>query len=158
MNASYVLFLAFAIGVIAGLRAMTAPAVVAWAAHRNWLQLHNTPLSFMGSTAAVVIFTLLAIVELVTDQLPSTPARTKPVGLAARILTGSFSGAAVAVSGGQGFAFGAVLGALGGIVGAFAGYQVRTRSVKALNVPDFVVAVLEDAVALGGGLFIVTRF
>jgi len=112
----------------------------------------------MGSAAAVVIFTLLAIVELIADQLPSTPARTKPVGLVARILTGGFSGGAVAVSGGQGFALGAVLGALGGIVGAFAGYQVRTRSVKALNVPDFVIAVLEDVVALGGGLFIVTRF
>jgi uncharacterized membrane protein len=158
MSASYVLFLAFAIGVVAGLRAMTAPAVVAWAANRNWLPLHNTSLSFMGSTAAVVIFTLLAVLELITDQLPSTPARTKPVGLTARVITGGFSGAAVAISGGQGFASGAVLGALGGIVGAFAGYQVRTRSVKALNVPDFVVAVVEDAVAIGAGLFIVTRF
>jgi uncharacterized membrane protein len=157
MNSSYVFLLAFAIGVIAGLRAMTAPAVVAWAAHRNWLHLHNTPLSFMGSTAAIAIFTLLAVVELITDQLPSTPARTKPVGLGARIITGGLCGAAVAVSGGQGFAFGAVLGALGGIVGAFAGFEVRTRSVKALSVLDFVIAVLEDAVAIGGGLFTVTR-
>jgi uncharacterized membrane protein len=158
MSASYILVLAFAIGVVAGLRAMTAPAVVAWAAQRNWLPLHNTPLSFMGSTAAVVIFTLFAVVELITDQLPSTPARTKAVGLTARVITGGLSGAAVALSGGQGFAFGAVLGALGGIVGAFAGYQVRTRSVKALNVPDFVIAVVEDAVAIGAGFFIVTRF
>lgn len=158
MTPSMVLLLAFAIGVIAGLRALTAPAVVAWAAHLNWLHLHNTPLSFMGSTAAVVIFTLLALVELVTDQLPKTPARTKPAGLVPRIITGGLSGAAVAASGGQGLAFGAVLGALGGIVGAFAGYEVRTRSAKALNVPDFVIAVLEDAVAIGGGLFIVTRF
>jgi uncharacterized membrane protein len=158
MNTSYVLLLAFAIGVIAGLRALTAPAVVAWAAHRNWLHLLNTPLAFLGSTAAVVIFSLLAIVELVTDQLPKTPARTKPAGLVPRIVTGGLSGAAVAVSGGQGFALGALLGALGGIVGTFAGYEARTRSVKALNMPDFVIAVLEDAVAIGGGLLIVTRF
>src|SRR5713226_3993606 len=88
MNPSQVLLLAFLIGVVAGLRSLTAPAAVAWAARRNWINLHNTPLSFMGSTAAVVIFTLLAVVELVADQLPSTPSRTKPPGLIARIVLG----------------------------------------------------------------------
>src|SRR6266849_2526604 len=83
MTPSYVLFLAFAIGIIAGLRSLTAPAVVAWAAHRGWLNLHNTALAFMGSTLAVGIFTVLALVELVADQLPSTPARTKPPALIA---------------------------------------------------------------------------
>ena len=73
MDPNQVLLLAFLIGVIAGLRSLTAPAALAWAAHRNWLNLHNTPLSFIGSIAAVVIFTLLAVVELVADQLPSTP-------------------------------------------------------------------------------------
>jgi uncharacterized membrane protein len=158
MNPSQVLLLAFLIGVVAGLRSLTAPAVVAWAAHRNWLNLHNTPLSFMGSTAAVVIFTLLAVVELVVDQLPSTPSRTKPPGLIGRIVLGGLSGAAVAVSGAQSIALGAVLGVAGGIAGAFAGYEVRTRLVKALKVPDLVIALLEDAVAIGGGLFIVSRF
>jgi uncharacterized membrane protein len=158
MSSSIVLLLAFAIGVIAGLRALTAPAVVAWAAHRGWLHLLGTPLAFMGSTAAVVIFTLLAIFELVSDQLPKTPARTKPPGLIARITMGGLSGAAVAASGGQGLVLGAVLGAVGGIVGAFAGYEARTRTVKALNVTDFIIAVLEDAVAIAAGFFVVTRF
>jgi len=158
MNASQVLLLAFLIGIVAGLRSLTAPAVVAWAAHQNWINLHNTPLSFLSSTAAVVIFTLLAVVELVADQLPSTPSRTKPPGLIARIIFGGLSGAAVALSGAQSVAFGAVLGAAGGIAGAFAGYQVRTRLVKALKVPDFVIAFLEDAVTIGGGVFIVSRF
>ncbi|MDB6122061.1 MAG: hypothetical protein JWQ71_1054 [Pedosphaera sp.] len=99
MNPSQVLLLAFLIGVIAGLRSLTAPAVVAWAAHRNWLDLHNTPFSFMGSTAAVVIFTLLAVLELIADQLPSTPNRTKPMGLIPRIILGGLCGAAVAASG-----------------------------------------------------------
>ena len=158
MNPSQVLLLAFLIGVVAGLRSLTAPAVVAWAAHRNWLNLQNTPLSFMGSTAAVVIFALLAVVELVADQLPSTPPRTKPPGLISRIVLGGLSGAAVAVSGTQSIALGAVLGVAGGIAGAFAGYEARTRLVKALKIPDLVIALLEDAVAIGGGLFIVSRF
>jgi uncharacterized membrane protein len=158
MTPSYVLLLAFAIGFIAGLRSLTAPAVVAWAAHRGWLNLQGTPLSFMGSIAAVATFTILAVVELVTDQLPSTPARTKPPGLIARILLGGLSGAAVALAGRQSAAVGCALGALGGVVGAFVGYQVRTGLVRALKVPDFVIAVLEDLAAVAGALFIVTRF
>jgi uncharacterized membrane protein len=158
MNPPQVLLLAFLIGVVTGLRSLTAPAVVAWAAHQNWINLRNTPLFFMGSTAAVVIFTLLAIVELVADQLPSTPSRTKPPGLIARIVLGGLSGAGVAVAGSQSIVLGAVLGMTGGIAGAFAGYQVRTRLVKALKVPDFVIAFLEDAVTIAGGLLIVSRF
>src|ERR1700680_1045673 len=109
MNASQVLLLAFLIGVVAGLRSLTAPAVVAWAAHRNWLNLHNPSLAFMGSTAAVVIFALLAVVELVADQLPSTPSRTRPPGLIARIVLGGLSGAGVAVAGRRAIVLGAVL-------------------------------------------------
>jgi uncharacterized membrane protein len=158
MNPSEVLLLAFFIGIVAGLRSLTAPAVVSWAAHRNWIDLHNTSLSFMGSTAAVAVFILLALVELVADQLPSTPRRTKPVGLIARIVLGGLSGACVAVAGAQSMLLGAVLGAVGGVAGAFAGYEVRTRLVRALKVPDFVIAILEDAVAIGGGLLILSRF
>jgi len=72
---SNILFAA-GIGVVAGLRSLTAPAVVAWAANLGWINLHNSPLAFMGSKWTVVIFTALAVVELVADQLPSTPART----------------------------------------------------------------------------------
>jgi uncharacterized membrane protein len=149
---------AFAIGIVAGLRSLTAPATSAWAAHLNWLYLQGTAFRFMGSTAAVAIFTVLAIVELVTDKLASTPSRTALPGLIARIVLGGLSGAVVAVAGSKGFALGAVLGAVGGVAGAFAGYQIRTRLVKALKVPDFVVALIEDAVAIGGGLLIVSRF
>jgi uncharacterized membrane protein len=158
MTPSEIMLLAFLIGVISGLRSVTAPAVVTWAAHKDWLNLQNTPLSFMGSTAALIIFVLLALVELVTDQLPSTPSRLKPPGLIARIVLGGLSGAAVAVAGGQSLGVGAVLGAAGGIAGAFGGYQARTGLVRALKVPDIVIALLEDAAAIGGGLFLVSRF
>ena len=158
MSSSEVLLLAFGIGVVAGLRSLTAPAVVAWAAHKNWLHLQNTTLAFMGSTAALVIFIVLAIGELVADQLPFTPSRIKPPGLIARIALGGLCGAALAVAGGQSLPAGGILGAIGGVAGAFGGYQVRTGLVRALRVPDFVIACLEDAVAIGGGLFLVSRF
>jgi len=158
MNASEVLLLAFLLGVIAGLRTMTAPAVAAWAAHRHWLNLVNSPLAFMGSTAAVAVFTLLALGELIIDKLPSTPNRTKLPGLIGRSVLGGLSGAAVAASGEQSIAIGVVLGVAGAIAGAFTGYQVRKRLVRVLKVQDFVIALFEDAVAIGGGLLIVSRF
>ena len=155
MNFTQVLLLAFLIGVIAGLRTMTAPAVVAWAANRHWLNLHSSPLALMGSTAAAIVFTLGALGELVVDKLPSTPKRTQLLGLIGRSVFGGLSGAAVAVSGAQSIALGAVLGVAGAIAGTFGGYEVRKRVVRALKVPDFVIALLEDAVAIAGGLLMV---
>jgi uncharacterized membrane protein len=156
--ASTVLLFAFAIGIVAGLRSLTAPAVTAWAAHLGWLHVIGTPFKFMGSVVTVALFSVLAIVELVADKLPATPSRTAPPGLIARILLGGLSGATVAAAGGQGWILGAVLGIVGALVGTFGGYQVRTRLVRALKCPDFVIAVVEDLVAICGGLFLLSRF
>jgi uncharacterized membrane protein len=153
-----VLLLALGIGVVAGLRSLTAPALMAWAAHIGWINLHGSPLAFMGSAWAVGVFIVLALVELVSDQLPGTPSRTAPIGLSARIVTGSLSGASLAIAGGAKFWQGAVAGALGGIAGAFGGYQARVGLVRMLRVPDFAIAVPEDLVAIGLGLFLVSRF
>jgi len=158
MNASEVWLLALLLGVVAGLRSLTAPAVLAWGAHRGWLNLHGTPLSFMASTSAMVIFVLLAAGELIADQLPSTPSRTAPPGLIARIVTGGLSGAGIAAAGTQSIVLGGILGTVGAVIGTFGGYQARTGLVKALKAPDLVIATLEDVVAIGGGLFIVSRF
>jgi uncharacterized membrane protein len=124
----------------------------------GWINLHNTPLSFMGSVTAVVIFTILALAELVADKLPNTPSRTAPPGLIARILLGGLCGASIWAAGAQSPALGAAIGAVGGIAGAFGGYQVRSRLVRALEVPDLVIALLEDAVTILGSIFLVYRF
>ena len=95
MNHRHVLLFVFLIGVVTGLRSLTGPAVTSWAAHLGWLSLIGTPMHFMASIITVTIFTLLAVVELVADQLPSTPARTAPVGLSARVVMGGLCGATV---------------------------------------------------------------
>jgi uncharacterized membrane protein len=158
MTPSIVLCLAFAIGVIAGLRTFTAPAVVCWAAHLGWINLHRSHLAFLGSIITVVILTLLAIFELVNDKLPKTPNRTTPGPLGARIVMGGLSGATLAIAGGQGALLGAILAIGGAVAGAFGGYQVRHQIVTQLKVNDIVVALTEDLIAIGGGLLIVTRF
>ena len=151
------LLFAFLIGLFAGLRSLTPPAAVAWAVHLGWLNL-TRPLSLVGSLPAVIILSLLAIVEIVVDKLPNTPNRTAPLGLIARIVTGGFAGACISLGGGRSALVGAGLGVLGGIVGCFGGYQARIRLVRSLRQPDFNIALLEDLIAIGGSLFIVSRF
>jgi uncharacterized membrane protein len=151
------LLFAFLIGLFAGLRSLTPPAAVAWAVYLGWITLAR-PLSFIGSLPAVIILSVLAIAEIVFDKLPNTPNRTAPPGLIGRIVTGGFTGACVALGGGQSAYVGAGLGVIGGIVGCFGGYQVRTRLVRYLRQQDFYVALLEDLIAIGGSLFIVSRF
>jgi uncharacterized membrane protein len=154
---STILLFAAGIGLVAGLRSLTAPAVVAWAAHLGWINLHNSPLAFMGSKWAVVILSVLAVVELVADQLPSTPARTGAMGLSARIVTGALTGACLAAAGNAALWLGAVAGIGGAIVGAFGGYKARVGLVRSLQVPDFVIAIPEDAIAIGLGLLLTSR-
>ena len=157
MDTSSSLALAFAIGVITGLRSLTAPTVVAWAAHLKWLDLRQTWAAFMASTVTLCLFTVLAIAELITDKLPKTPSRKSPGPFVARIVLGAFSGAALCAAARQSPVAGAFLGGLGAVGGTLGGYEARTRLVKAWKVPDIVVALLEDIVAIGGGLFIASR-
>lgn len=152
---NYVFVLALGIGIVAGLRSLTAPAVVAWGAHLNWLNLHDSALAFMGSTTAVVIFSLLAIGELIADKLPAMQKRTAPAPLIARIITGGLCGACLCAAAAKALLAGTVLGAIGGVIGAFLGYNIRRR--LDLHFKDVVVAVCEDVVAVGLALFLVSR-
>ena len=151
------LLFAFLIGLFAGLRSLTSPAAVAWAVHLGWIKLAR-PLSLIGSLPALVILSLLAVTELILDKLPNTPNRTAPPGLIARIVTGGLTGACVSLGGGKTALVGAGLGVVGGIVGCFGGYEARAWLVKSLGLPDFYIALIEDLIAIGGSLFIVSRF
>ncbi len=154
---TYFLAFAFGIGVVVGLRALTAPAVVSWAAYLGWLNLNDSPVAFMGSIWAVGIFSLLAIFEFVGDLLPRTPKRTAPAPLTARILMGGLCGVCLAISANQSPAIGAVVGGIGGVVGAFAGYEIRRRLVTGLNIKDIFIAIPEDLIAIGLAVLLVSR-
>lgn len=151
------LILVFLLGSVSGLRSLTAPAVVCWAAHFDWLHLGGTKFGFMGHPATVLIFTVLAVVELVADKLPKTPARTAPVGLTARLILGGLSGAAVAAGSGISLYLGGAAGSIGALAGAFAGYNVRRALVSRRHLRDFPVALAEDLIAIVGGVLITWR-
>jgi uncharacterized membrane protein len=151
------LFLAFGIGFAAGLRSLTAPAAVSWAAYLGSLNLWGSSLAFMASGIAVTILSTLAVVEYVTDKLPTTPSRTTLGPLMARIVMGAFTGACLAISAGQALLTGAIPGAIGGLTGAFAGYEGRRRLVQTLKVKDAPIALLEDLLAIGLACLILFR-
>ena len=125
---------------------MTAPAVVSWAAVIGWLPLGGTKLSFIGSWITACIFSVLALAEFVTDQLPRTPSRTVPVQFGTRLVSGAFCGAAIGLPSGAWVA-GLVAGVVGAVAGTLGGAAVRARLAAAFG-QDRPAALLEDAIAI----------
>ncbi|MFM0341684.1 DUF4126 family protein [Paraburkholderia fungorum] len=144
---------ALLIGVVAGLRAMTAPAVVSWAARLGWLPLQSTPLAFLGYAVTPYIFTVLAIVELITDQLPKTPSRTVPVQFGTRVVVGGLCGAAIGAAHG-GLTGGLIAGVVGAVIGTLGGAKARAALANAFG-RDLPAALIEDVVAIVGAVVIV---
>ena len=149
--------LSFLLGCVDGLRSLTAPAIVCWAARFGWLHFAGTKFAFIAHRSTLTVFTLLAIVELVLDKLPNTPARTAPVGLIARIVLGGASGLALATGAGISVSLAGVIASIGAIAGAFGGYHIRRAVVLKTHLPDLVVAIAEDAIVIAGGLLIVSH-
>ena len=145
--------LALLIGVIAGLRAMTAPAAISWAASLGFLNLEGTWLAFLGYRWTPWIMTVLAVGELIGDQLPSTPSRKQLAPFATRIIMGGLCGGAIAMQGGS-FVGGLAAGAVGGIIGTLGGAEGRARLAAAFG-KDRPAALIEDAVAILGAVLIV---
>src|SRR6267154_1416482 len=104
--------LSFLIGVVAGLRSLTPPAAVSWAARLGWLHLENTPLAFLGFAATPYVLSVLAIAELINDKLPKTPSRKAPVPFTARVVMGALCGAALGAPG-EALIGGLLAGAIG---------------------------------------------
>ena len=145
----------FLLGCVTGLRSLTAPAAVCWGAYLGWLHLDGTRLAFMGRSAALIVFTLLALFELINDKLPKTPTRTALPGLSARVLMGAFCGSALAVSAGGSLIGAAISGIVGALAGTFGGYNLRHSLVTKKHLPDLPVALVEDVIAIAGGFLIV---
>jgi uncharacterized membrane protein len=148
--------LAFAllIGIVAGLRAMTAPAAVAFAARFGGLSVAGTPLAFMGYAFTPWILGVLALGELITDQLPSTPSRKVPIQFGTRILMGGLAGATIGAGGG-GLVAGLALGVVGAVIGTYGGAALRAKLAVHFG-RDLPAALIEDAVAVIGAFLIVS--
>ncbi|WP_296071746.1 DUF4126 family protein [uncultured Agrobacterium sp.] len=147
------ILLAMLIGLVAGLRTMTAPAAVSWAAYLGWFDISASLLSFMDSLWAVAIFTVFAIVELIADQLPGTPSRKVPVQFGARVVMGALSGATIGATTGM-VVPGLLAGGIGAVLGTFGGASLRANLAKRFG-RDMPAALVEDAVAVLLALIVV---
>jgi uncharacterized membrane protein len=145
------------LGVVCGLRSMTAPAAVAWGAHLGWLHFAGTHLAFIQNKVTWIVFTLLALGELFADKLPQAPARTAPPGLIARVVFGAACAGALAVGAGQVPVLSVLSGVAGSIIGTFGGYNIRRALTTGRNLPDFPVALVEDIIAVAGAFLIVSH-
>ena len=121
-----VLLLALLIGVIAGLRALTAPAVVAWASVSGWINVSNKWSEWVahpdhrdGADGAVARGARHR--PAAEDAQPARARRSS----SARLLTGAFAGAVI----GSAFfhTFSSIgAGIIGAVLGTLAGYEART--------------------------------
>ncbi|MGI4853781.1 MAG: DUF4126 family protein [Janthinobacterium lividum] len=135
------------LGACTGLRTMTPIAVLCWFAYRNALHLVGWR-SFTANIVAVIIFTLMALGEYIGDKLPSTPSRTSPIGLIGRSMFGAFVALLLAQPLLLNPVTAILVGILGALIGTYGGWFVRVRSVAALKVPDWPIAVLEDCLTI----------
>jgi uncharacterized membrane protein len=151
-----ILVCAFLIGVIAGLRALTAPTLVSWAAGLGWINLDGTPFHFLSLPITRYILTAAALGEIINDKLPKTPSRKVPPQFITRIVMGGFAGASLGASRGS-LALGLLAGAVGAVVGTLGGAEFRSRLVKAIGGNDLPIALLEDVIAVVGAYLIVSH-
>ena len=148
--------LALVLGFVSGLRALMPLAAVSWAARLGPLKLAGTPLGFMGFKYTPIIFTVLAIGELINDKLPKTPSRKVPPQFIARIVSGLWVGASVGAASGS-LLGGLVAGVIGAVAGTYGGSALRGRLATAFG-KDLPAALLEDALAILLSVAVVTRF
>ncbi len=141
---------AVAIGIIAGMRSMSAPALASSYLARND-NLAGSRLGVLASPAASTILKVLAAGEMIADKLPMIPARVSAGPLIARIASGAISGAAVSTADKRGAGVGAVLGGIGAVAGAFGFYHLRRGIGSETGVPDPLLGVAEDAIVICGG-------
>ncbi|HEY7096263.1 MAG TPA: DUF4126 family protein [Terriglobales bacterium] len=150
MKRSSVLALSAAIGALAGLRTLTPPAVLGQTLRRQCWHPRRQPLKLLARAKVADTLTSMAASELVTDKMPSTPSRLTLIPMTARVASGALCGAAVCMAAGESGDKGAIAGAAGAILGAYAGYHLR--QILAAELPDIAAALIEDAIAVSGSV------
>lgn len=152
-----VLLVAFCLGGLTGLRTFTPITVFAWTLHLHEAAIPNSPLHFLHTLPAAIILTILAVGELIADKLPFTPSRLEWMGLAGRVVLGAICGIVSGQAWGGSWALSGAMGVVGAVVGALFGYEIRKGWAHSLHWHDLPVALIEDAIAIGGSILILSR-
>lgn len=144
------------LGAVTGLRSMQG---LAWTSHeladrrmgRGATELQQ----WLAADTVSIVLAGLALGELVADKLPVVPARVTPAPLVGRAVMGGVVGAAV---GGRDDAWlCAAIGAGAAVLASYAGWLFRSEAARATRLPDPVLAIAEDTVAVLGARSLVER-
>ena len=148
---------AFGLGMVSGSRSMLAPALFSQSASRDYARaLAGTAFAPLAWREVSLLLRLFSIGEIAIDKLPIVPDRIKPLPLLGRAVLGGIVGGASATVAKRSPLIGTLAGLTGAIVGAYAGYHMRTAAGNR-GLPDPVVALVEDALAVGGGVALLRR-
>jgi uncharacterized membrane protein len=150
---------AIGLGIVTGLRSLSAPALLSRAANHDDLGLRDTPFAFLETRQAELALSLLATTELIGDKLPGMPARTSPFALTGRITLGALVGAAAFSAEDEPVAVGAVVGAVAAVAATFGAYYLRKAASEKGKVSNVVAGLIEDSIvaAAGWGVLAATR-
>jgi uncharacterized membrane protein len=109
----------------------------------------------MGYKYTRIIFTALALAEIVNDKLPKTPSRKTPPQFIVRLLSGALTGATIGAAG-ESLWLGLLLGVIGAVLGTLGGAAMRAKLAAAFG-RDLPAAVLEDVMAIGLAIIFLLR-
>lgn len=140
---------ALLLGIVAGMRSMMAPALLAITlSRRPEFVPAILPAQWFTSRVLAVALGVASTGELVGDKLPWIPNRTSPGPLVARLVSGAITGAAVLQLGRIDPWLGATCGVIGALVGTFGGFHARRFALRVTGMRDPLIGVLEDVIAI----------
>lgn len=146
------------LGIMAGMRSMSGPAVMARRAAQQPKGFRGTIFSPLTSSKVAGLATLASVGEIIVDKLPLLPTRTSPLPLAGRSIYGGLAGAAAYTEGKKPVMLGAAIGAVAAIASSHIFYRLRSGIAKLLHLPDLPVALLEDALVVALGRAVVRTY
>ena len=141
------------LGAATGLRSMTPMAVLCWYAYTGYLPLDEKWDQWPVKLSAAIIFTALALGELVADKLPFIPNRTSLAPFLFRILMAGMAGAMAADALNGSHSEGILLAVAGAIFGTSAGFMIRRDLVEKIGCPDWQIALAEDIFTISCAIF-----
>ncbi|RTQ45893.1 DUF4126 domain-containing protein [Hymenobacter gummosus] len=140
------------LGAVAGMRSMTAPALLSTALHHHPSgRLAYSALSWLQSGGAARALQLMAGAEMAGDKLPNAPDRTVLPVLAGRALSGALVGAVLYKTNRGNLLTGAVVGSLGAVAGSFAALYLRKLADQRTALKEPWTGFVEDALTLAAG-------
>ena len=157
MNDLQVLSGSALIGAVAGMRSMSAPAVLAQLAKTGSLAHVTGKMSVVRHASFGIAAPILAVGEMIADKLPFTPNRTSLGPLLGRALIGGFSGAVVCSAKRRSAVVGAFIGAIAAVSMAYGAFQLRKKAGSMSHLPDPVIALAEDAIVATLGASLASR-